>query len=191
MLKILKTLDQMELLNTGFMTKSCFEALLSFQKEETQLSNQQIREFLVELHLATEIKDKEESLYIPSLIASGNEGFIKDQLEKLKASEDSIGFHYSFQKSDEASQLYSKLLPKLASNELYFYKIKDPGIYFAKSYFAKIENRSLGLVAGLRGSLKWTDSMSSTKQKVDFLLLEYDIQHRENSFAIHKVIYHL
>ena len=185
-----KTADQIELQNKGFMTKSCFEALVSFTKKETQLSGQQIREFLVKLNLATEIKDNDESLYIPSLISSENEGAIKEQLETFKASKDSLGFYYSFQKSDKASQLYNNLLSKLTSKKHFFYKMKVPGIYFEQSYSAKIENRSLGLVAGLHGSLKWTDSnsVSSTKQKVDFLLLEYDIQDSDMNFATHKVI---
>ena len=171
------------------MTKRCFKAIVSFKKVDKQLLDEEIWEFLVQLGLATEIKDKDESLYIPSLLASGNENFMNDQLDNFKASEDSLGFHYSFHKSEKVSQLFTSLLPKLASNEQFFYKMRDPGIYFERSYSAKIENRSLGLVAGLRGSLKWTDTLSSTKQKVDFLLLEYDIKNSDFNFAIKKVVF--
>ena len=73
--------------------------------------------------------------------------------------------------------MYSILLSKIAN--------KDKGIYFEKVYCAKIENRPLGLVAGLCGSLKWKESV------VDFLLLEYDFDDikEDFQFARHKFVY--
>ena len=156
------------------MTESCFKELL--KEEDSLLSDAEIWDFLVQLQLATEIKEPK-SLFIPSLINSGNETFIRDQLKEFIMSDSSLGFHFSFGKCEKTSQLYSILLSKLAN--------KGKGIYFEKVYCAKIENRPLGLVAGLCGSLKWKESV------VDFLLLEYDFDDikEDFQFARHKFVY--
>merc|ERR1712096_32575 len=54
---------------------------------------------------------------------------------------------------------------------------------------AKVENRPLGLISGLFGSLKKTGSTSTT-QKIDFLVLEYDWDNQSGKypFARHKGI---
>jgi len=185
----LNSKDFTDLFGKGLMTERCFKSLVSAQKND-QLSEKEIWDFLVQLELATELKDPH-SLYIPSLASSDNEVAIKLELEKFKKSWDSVGFHYSFQKYKKTSHLFNSVLSKLANKKDYFYKTKNPGISFSKSYASKIEERSLGLVAGLSGSFKWSDSpLASIQQTVDFLVLEYDHDNtrEEYNFARHKGI---
>ena len=86
------------------------------------------------------------------------------------------------------ADLDSKLLCRLASKE-FFYKEKNPGIRFDLSFAAKIENRSLGVVAGTKGSLTWEGGRGSKRTTVDFLCVEIDCDNtsEELKFARDKV----
>ena len=127
-------------------------------------------------------------LYIPSLIPEKNEERIKNAFEKIKKSPNSLGFHLSLQKSDRMTDIYTNLLCRLASKE-FFYKEKNPGIQFGVSFASKIENRSLGLVAGTKGSLMW-EGKGGLKTAVDFVIVEIDCDNtnKEMKFARNKVI---
>ena len=150
-----------------------FKALIN--TEETQLSDEEIWDFLVQLKLATEINEPK-SLFIPSIINDDNEKDIRDQLKKFKLCDSSLSFHYKFFSSEQPTNLYNILLSKLAGK-------KQHEIYFEKGYSVKIENMSLGLVAGLCGSLRWAT------QCVDFLILEYDWNIGGDLFSRHKVLF--
>ena len=78
-------------------------------------------EFLKKLKLATEMNCVQPSLYVPSLIPEKNQIQIIKALEDIKKSPNSLGFYASFPKSDAVTDLYSKLLCRLASSE-FFYK---------------------------------------------------------------------
>ena len=183
------TLDKKDLRNKGFVSKSCFKALVRSQNDLTNLTDSEIWNFFVMLNLATEIKElakEPHSLYIPSIINDKNEQFIKHKLEEFNNSENSLGFCYSLHKCDKATQLYSILLAKLADKSNIFSK-KTPGISFERSYSAKIEHRPLGLVAGACGTLKWKHGQSSI-QNIDFLVLDYDSNIKDNIFSRQKVV---
>ena len=152
------------------------------------MSVDQTWEFLKKLKLATEMKSANKpSLYVPSLIPEKNQIQIIKALEDIKKSPNSLGFYASFPKSDAVTDLYSKLLCRLASNE-FFYKERDPGIRFNKSFSAKIENRTLGVVAGTKGSLLW-EGEEGSGTIVDFILVEIDCDNtkRDLKFARDKV----
>ena len=179
--------DMREMMEKGFVSERSFQVLVNFQKEESQLSDPEIWDFLIQLHLATPIADPP-SLYIPSLIPDVNEKYIKDQLRQFRESDNSVGFHYSFKKCREVSGFYNRILSKLASKE-FFYKMKNPGISFRKAYSEKIENRTLGVVGGLNGTLKWTTDRGSSPEILQFLVLEMDCDNFDKNFkfARHKV----
>ena len=144
---------------------------------------------MIQLHLATPLTDyPTPTLYIPALIADENEKYIEEQIKKFRENENSVGFHYSFQKINAVSGLYNKMLSKLASKEV-FHNMKNPGITFHKCFSAKIENRKLGVVGGLHGSFKWTTDEASPPEIVEFLVLEKDCDNSEKNFkfARHKV----
>ena len=186
-----KSKDRMELLEKGVVSREVFEALHSAANEEgaTRLTVDQTWEFLKKLNLATEMKsDKKPCLYVPSLIPERNEKEIKRAVNEMRQSENTLGFYASFTKSDSVIDLYSKLLCRLASKE-FFFKEKNPGIRFDLSFAAKIENRSLGIVAGTKGSLTWDGGRGSKRTTVDFLCVEIDCDNtsEELKFARDKV----
>ena len=181
----------MELLEKGIVSREVFEALHAAADEEgaSMLSIDQTWEFLKKLNLATEMKsDKKPCLYVPSLIPERNEKEIKRAVNEMRQSENTLGFYASFTKSDSVIDLYSKLLCRLASKE-FFFKEKNPGIRFDLSFAAKIENRSLGIVAGTKGSLTWDGGRGSKRTTVDFLCVEIDCDNtsEELKFARDKV----
>ena len=172
------------------MSKEVFEALHASANEEeaSRLSIDQTWEFLKKLNLATEMKcNKTLCLYVPSLIPERNEKEIQRAVDEIRQGKNSLGFYASFRKSDSVTDLYSKLLSRLASNE-FFYKEKNPGIRFDLSFAAKIENRSLGMVAGTKGSLTWEGGRGS-KTTINFLTVEIDCDNTSNElkFARNKV----
>ena len=182
--------ERKELLEKGIVSKEVFEALYSAANEEgaSRLTVNQTWEFLKKLNLATEMKsDKKRSLYVPSLIPEKNEKQIQSAVENMRKSPDSLGFYASLKKSDTVTDLYSKLLSRLASKE-FFFKEKNPGIRFDLSFAAKIENRSLGVVAGTQGSLIW-EGEGGSKTTVDFVIVEIDCDNskKQLKFARDKV----
>ena len=72
--------------------------------------------------------------------------------------------------------LYQEIVSRLKSKKD-VYVGKKQVISFQREYSQKIENRSLGVVAGLRGSLNWTINNRPTPAEYDFLILEYDSNH--------------
>ena len=181
----------MELLEKGIVSREVFEALHSAanEGEASMLSIDQTWEFLKRLNLATEMQtNKKPCLYVPSLIPERNEKEIKRAVNEMRQSENTLGFYASFTKSDSVTDLYTKLLCRLASKE-FFYKEKNPGIRFDLSFAAKIENRSLGVVAGTKGSLTWEKAGGSKRTTVDFLTIEIDCDNarKELKFARDKV----
>ena len=172
------------------MSKEVFEALHASANEEgaSRLSVDQTWEFLKKLNLATEMNsDEKQCLYVPSLIPETNEKEIKRAVDEMRQSQDSLGFYASFRKSDSVTDLYSKLLCRLASKE-FFFKEKNPGIRLDVSFAAKIENRSLGIVAGTKGSLAW-EVQGGSRTTVNFLTAEIDCDNtsKEFKFARDKV----
>ena len=186
----MKVKDRRNVTEKGVVSREVFEALYADAKEEgaSRLTSNQTWEFLKNLNLATEMEGSETPcLYIPSLIPEKNEERIQTALDKIKKSQNSLGFHLSLQKSDRVTDIYSKLLCRLASKE-FFHREKNPGIRFDVSFASKIEDRSLGLVAGTKGSLIWRGK-GDMATVVDFLIVEIDCDNsnKEMKFARNKV----
>jgi hypothetical protein len=127
----------------------------------------------------TKIKDQG-SLYIPALIPEANQELVAAAIKGIQGSLKALGFHYSFQKSEKVSQLYNGLLSRLAQEE---------SLMFDTSFAAKIENRSLGMVAGTYGSVKWTTE--GKRINLNFAIAELDCNNlcEDSRFARHKVLY--
>ena len=188
------TKERRDVTEKGIVSREVFEALHADAKEEagSRLTSDQTWEFLKKLNLATEMKSNEKPrLYIPSLIPEKNEKVIKNAFDDIRKSKNSLGFHLSLQKSERVTDVYSKLLCRLASEE-FFFKEKNPGIRFDVSFASRIENRRLGLVAGTKGSLIWEDKGNS-KITVNFLITEFDCDNtnKELKFARNKVTFRL
>ena len=180
--------DYQEMMTKGFVSKACFEVLMNFNHDNSGFSNDETWALLLQLNLATEIKDPI-SLYVPALIPDSNEKILINRIKLISEDPNSAGFVYSFQKSDSVSGLYSKFLSKLTSKE-YFYGMIDPGIYFKKGFSMKIEKRRIGIVAAMHGFLNWT--VDESTKTVEFVIVEKDVNNvsaesTDLSFARHKV----
>ena len=170
------------MIHKGFVSNECFD-ILHTDCHNATLSSAETREFLVALNLATPIADPP-SLYIPSLISGDNEAWMKKEIQAMEVNPDALAFYYSFKKSESVSNLYSKLLCRLASKE-FFYEAEFAGITFHASFAAKIEERNLGLVAATKGTFKWTIGFSNVA--IDFIITEEDNTALDQRFARYKV----
>ena len=176
--------EHKELICTGIVRRDCFEALISHGRN-AKFDTEDIWHFLIAFHLATEIKEPR-SLYIPALIPDFMEARIYARLAEAKKDSLTLGFYYSFEKCDKVFGLFNNLLGELASSK-HFYKKEQPGIHFQTGFSAKIENRKLGDVAAMKGSLRWRE-----EDKIDiieFILVERDCNHLDlnKRFGRHKV----
>ena len=83
--------------------------------------------------------------------------------------------------------LFNNLLGELASSK-HFYKEEQPGIHFQAGFSVKIENRKLGDVAAMEGSLRWHEDDQT--DIVEFFLVERDCNRLDldNPFGRHKVV---
>ena len=175
-----------ELIRTGVVRRDCFEALINKSRNsQSKFGIDDIWHFLVAFNLATEIKQPR-SLYIPTLIPDIMEKRIKERLALAKRAKLTRCYYYCFEKSDKVFGLFNKLLGGLASRE-HFYKEEQPGIQLREGFSAKIENRKLGEVAAMAGSLKWhEDNQTDT---IEFFVVERDCNHLvlDKRFGRHKV----
>ena len=177
-----------EIKDKGIVSENCFNVLMDFNTENSGFSNDETWDLLIQLNLATEIKDPR-SLYVPALVADSNEKDLINTIKDISGSENTAGFVYSFLKSDSVFGLYSKFLSKLATKE-HFYGMQNPGICFKKSFSMKIEKRKIGIVAAMHGNLKW--SVNDSTKNVEFVVVEKDVNNNtgestDMNFARHKV----
>merc|ERR1712183_467906 len=68
----------------------------------------------------------------------------------------------------------------------FFYEAEFAGITFHASFAAKIEERTLGLVAATKGTFKWTIGFSNVA--IDFIITEEDNTALDQRFARYKGI---
>ena len=174
--------DHKNMIQKGFVSQECFN-ILHAECYDSSLSSKETREFLIALNLATPLPDLS-SLYIPSLISGENQACVRKEMRTMEVSPDALAFYYSFKKSESVSNLYSKLLSRLASKE-FFYESQNAGITFHVSFAAKIEERNLGVVAATKGTFMWT--MGSKNIPMDFIITEEDNTALDQRFARTKV----
>ena len=178
--------DHTEVIYRGIVERDCFEALITKNRNsQTRFNTDEIWHFLIAFNLATKIKQPV-SLYIPALIPDYMEDRINTRLAEAKKHELTLGFYYCFEKCGKVFGLFNNLLGELASSK-HFYKEEQPGIDFQAGFSVKIENRKLGDVAAMEGSLRWhEDGQTDT---VEFILVERDCNHLDldNRFGRHKV----
>ena len=180
--------DHTELIYTGIVERECFEALVTNSRtSQSKYGAEDIWHFLIAFNLATEIK-RPMSLYIPSLIPDHMEDRLNARLAEAKRDKLTLGFHYCFEKCDKVFGLFNKLLVELASSK-YFYKEEQPGVDFQAGFSVKIENRKLGDVAAMEGSLRWHEDDQSQTDIVEFFVVERDCNFHDldKRFGRHKV----
>ena len=81
--------DFQRVIDTGVLTRACFDHLAS-SSDESPFSSNDIRGFLISFGLATPVEDQE-CLYIPSLIRDNNKSFVMSQLKQMQRDKISLG----------------------------------------------------------------------------------------------------
>ena len=179
--------EKTELIYTGIVERQCFEALVTKSRNsQSKFDAEDIWHFLIAFNLASEIKQPR-SLYIPVLIPDGMKDRLNARLVRAKKNKLTRGYYYCFEKCDKVFGLFNKLLVELASRKR-FYKEEQPGIDFRAGFSVKIENRKLGDVAAMEGSLRWHEDDQT--DIVEFFLVERDCNRLDldNPFGRHKVV---
>ena len=162
------------MISTGLVTRSSFDHLVS-GGDESQFSKEDIRGFLISFGLATPVEGQD-CLYIPSLIQNDNRWSVMDMLEEMQRDHMSLGFLIKSQKSDKFHDVYSKLICKL---------IHDTHITLHMGFAEKVENRSVGEISGMWGSLSCLGKDATGSQ--EFVILEIERNSRGQRFARDKV----
>jgi hypothetical protein len=164
--------------STGLVNRACFDHLAS-SSDESQFSNEEIRSFLLSFGLATVVEGKD-YLYIPSLIQNNNKKTVLDKLTLIQRDKTSLGFLFRSQISDEFHNVYSKLICKL---------IQGSSISLRKGFAENVENRSIGDISGMWGTLKCEAQYGSGSQ--EFVILETErnsMRPEDKRFARDKVM---
>ena len=83
--------DHQEMMTKGFVSKECFDVIMSFNADNSGFSNNETWDLLIQLNLATKIMDPL-SLYVPALVPDSNEKVLLDQIKLTSESIHSAGF---------------------------------------------------------------------------------------------------
>ena len=171
---------------TGLVTRACFDHLASWNDGDgdgdgsgdgSQFSNEEIRGFLINFGLATPI-DGQDCLYIPSLIEDNNRQSVMDRLKEIQKDDKSLGLLIKSPKSDEFHDVYSKLICKI---------VQATNITLHEGFAEKVENRRIGPISGMWGSLRAKDGAGCH----EFVIMETDRNSKnpeDHSFARDKVL---
>ena len=140
-------------------------------------------------------KEGAETVMIPCLIKDEQERKMKEKEAAMEKSNDSVCIMYKFNRNTSTIWTYYRILEVFAKT---FLAKKGGALHFA--YSQKIEKRRLGTVAGIQGTLQWTNSKSGMQKPVEysFLLLEFESpvntfdQQEKKPFALNRgVRFHL
>ena len=147
-----------------------------FSKEDVQF-------FLGHFGLATKTHvSKEAFTFVPALINEENEVFMRDYIKKMKEDPETLQMIYMLPKDSKNSQLFQTIVPKIASDR---YNYKNLGIKYEKGFAQKIEHRTIGEVAAMKGILRWT--FGSEPESFEFLLVDVETNPNKTFYASYKV----
>ena len=107
---------------------------------------------------------------------------MRNKIKDMKEDPEALNMIYKLPKNSKNSQLFQNIIPKLASDR---YNFKNFGIEYSKGFAQKIENRTIGEVAAMTGTLKWT--FGSEPEAFDFLLVDVETNPCNTFYASHKV----
>ena len=149
-----------------------------------EFSKQDVMFFLQHLELATKTQNAQMDpfFFVPSLISDTNDEFMRNKIKEMKEDPEALKMIYRLPKNSKNSQLFQNIIPKLASDR---YNFKNYGIEYSKGFAQKIEHRTIGEVAAMTGTLKWT--FGSEPEAFDFLLVDVETNPSKTFYASHKV----
>ena len=196
--------DMQDLLNKGCLSFKVF--CEAYKQQSLTFTAQEAWMFLKQLGLAFPVVRKDienivdpdfnETVMIPCLIKNGMERRIKNAEKDMEKSKDSLCLIYMFDRNTSTIWIYYKLLEVLTKTFL-----GKHGGRFDLAYSQKIENRRLGTVGGILGTLRWTNSKDGIQDPnlYSFLFLEHestkdsrDLEAKDRPFSLNRgVKFHL
>ena len=175
--------DVQDLLNKGCLSFKVF--CEAYKSDDHPFTEEEVWMFMKELGLAfpilsADIEDTaeneeelglNETVMIPCLINDSMETQIKDEEKEMEMSQNSLCLAYKFDRNTSTIWIYYKLLEVFTRT--FFGKY---GGDFDLAYSQKIEERRLGTVGGISGTLKWTNSKDGIREpkRYSFLFLEHE-----------------
>ena len=176
-----------DLVHWGGLNEAALKILFNKSQEEGRkqgFSMDAAMSFLhnVELSTKTQNSQKEAFFFVPSLISDNNENFMRNKIKDMKEDPEALNMIYKLPKNSKNSQLFQNIIPKLASDR---YNFKNYGIEYSKGFAQKIEHRTIGEVAAMTGTLKWT--FGSEPEAFEFLLVDVETNPSKTFYASHKV----
>ena len=155
----------------GTMSYATFEKIFS-QSKEVKFSSKQVWQFLIHLNLAIPILGKGESrILVPSLISDQTR---EKMMKRAEEQDDMISIQYVFDWNYKSLRCFHDLVETFTR---LFFK-EGGGGEIAQCFSQKIENRTLGCVAGVYGKF----TRPRTSEKMEFTLLQFDEADKPNSF---------
>ena len=164
--------EENDIKQKGTLSYETFEKIFS-QSEEVKFSAQQVWQFLIQLGLAILIEGKsgEPRILVPSLISDKTQ---ETMLKRAERREDTISFQYIFEWNYKSLSSFHDLVETFTR---LFFK-EGGGGEISQCFSQKIENKTLGCVAGVYGKF----TVPHTSEKMEFTLLQYDEGEKSNSF---------
>ena len=165
--------DMQDLMKRGCLSFKVFSE--AYRKQEQDFSDRDAWRFMKELGLAFPFEkdgpENDETVIIPCLIKDDMETKMKEKEREMEESNNAVCLMYEFNRCTSTVWIYYKLLEVFAKRFLG----RNMGT-FHFAYSQKIEKRRLGTVAGIEGTLKWTNSKTGMQKpdEYSFLLLEYE-----------------
>ena len=163
-----------DLLKKGCISYEVFSEV--YKESEKSITARDAWMFMKELGLAFPIevsaekcKEKDETVMVPCLIKDEMGQKVKKQTQKLESSDTSLCLTYEFNRNRSTLCVYYKLLKEFSKT---FFS--NGGGDFHVAFSQKIEERRLGTVAGIQGTLRWTTKCIQEPDHYNFQLLEHE-----------------
>ena len=175
--------DVQDLLNKGCLSFKVFSEV--YNSDDHLFTEEEVWMFMKQLGLAfpilsadiedaaenNEELDLNETVMIPCLINDSMETRIKEEEKQMEISKNSLCLAYKFDRNTSTTWIYYKLLEVFTKTFFGTF-----GGNFDLAYSQKIEERRLGTVGGIQGTLKWTNSKEGIREpkRYSFLFLEHE-----------------
>ena len=167
---------RLDLVQKGILSFRDFKAIFTdqaFTAEDTW-------NFMIQLGLGYPLKKTEDQnlMLIPCLIDGSLETKIREVEEELDRCDEAVCLQYQFDCNSSTVNMYCKVIEVFTAAFLWGKNGGD--INFASSQ--KVENRYLGNVSGLHGTVKWHKQGVYAPKEFKFLILE----HQDNCCSLEK-----
>lgn len=188
-----------DIMERGILSFKVMKFVYNKQISKLAFTAEEIWVFLIQLGLGCKLDDEDLTdgslIFLPCLIGDKRKKFLLKQEENMLKDDSSICIQFSLDVNKQGLGMYYDVISILTRNFIYGDRGRGR---FIGAFSEKIENRKLGNVGGIYGSMKWTERDIRCPENYNFLLLEYDTDLNKNKIdtkfipTLHKVVrFHL